>query len=136
MDQFDAYGHAIASLSLWGMMIVVLSMLSTRHRTDAQRCDCGKPKRDYSSPVYRRERAFMNAVEMAPAFVAVTVAAMLAGGTPFVVNLFASVFVVSRIVMAVIHIGTENQPMRSLAFVVGILCIFILGGSAMRAVFF
>lgn len=136
MEHFDAYGHALAALTVWGLMIVVLSMVSTRGRSAETRCDCGKPKRNYADPVYRRERAFMNAVEVAPAFIAVTVAAMLAGATPFVVNLFASLFLVSRIAMAVVHIRTENQPMRSAAFVVGILCIVIIGVATLRAVFF
>ncbi|AXI46081.1 MAPEG family protein [Sulfitobacter sp. SK012] len=127
MEQFAAYGPAIVALALWGLLILVLTIYSTFGRTAEARCDCGKPKRDYADPVYRRERAYMNAVETSGPFIATTLAAMLAGGAVFWVNLLAAVFVISRIAMAAIHIGTENQPMRSISFMVGFLVIIALG---------
>lgn len=135
MDIFAPYAHAIAALALWALLVCVLSMLSTVGRAAENRCDCGKPKRDYSDPVYRRERAFMNAVEGGGPFIAVTVAAMLAGGSVFWVNLFASLYVVARLAMAVVHIKTENQPARSICFVVGLVCIIALAVIVLFAVF-
>jgi uncharacterized MAPEG superfamily protein len=135
MEQFDAYSHAIASLALWALMSLVLGALSTIGRTAENRCACGQPKRDYSDVVYRRGRAFANAVEMTGPFVAVTVAAILAGASPFWVNVGASVFVVSRVMTAVVHIGTENQPMRSATWMVGWLCVIALAIMAIYAAF-
>ena len=135
MEQFSQYGHAIVSLALWALLVVILSALSTRGRTAENLCECGKPKRDYSNVVYRRERAFMNAVETSGPFLAATMAAILAGAAPFWVNLLASVFLVSRIVKAVVHIRTENQPLRSASFMVGWVCIILLAGMAVFAVF-
>ncbi len=132
---FAAYGHAIASLAFWAILVSVLGMLSTMGRTAEGRCDCGKPKRNYDDPVYRRERAFMNAIEAAGPFVAATVAAILIGAAPFWVNLFASVFLVARIAMAAVHIGTTNQPLRSLCFVVGLVCMLALAVLAIVAAF-
>ncbi len=132
---FEPYSHAIASVALWALIVIVLSMLSTFGRDAENRCACGKPKRDYSDIVYRRERAFMNAVETSGPFIAAVLAAVLAGAAPFWVNLLASVFIVSRIVMAVIHIGTENQPMRSVSFMVGWLCLIVLAIMAVFAAF-
>jgi uncharacterized MAPEG superfamily protein len=123
MDIFAAYGHAIVSLALWAVLISVLGGMSTQGRTGENRCDCGKPKRDYSNIVYRRERAYMNVVESAGPFIAVTVAAILAGAAPFWVNLFASIFLVARVGMAVVHIRTVNQPMRSVFFAIGLVSI-------------
>ena len=134
MEQFASYGHAIASLALWAILVPVLSALSTRGRTAEKRCDCGKPKRDYSDPVYRTERAFMNAVETSGPFVAATLAAILSGAAPFWVNLFASVFIVARLAMAVVHIRTENQTLRSMTFGVGLLCSLALAVMALAAV--
>ncbi|WP_037227041.1 MAPEG family protein [Roseobacter sp. GAI101] len=135
MDAFAAYSHALASLALWGVMISVLGAFSTRGRSAENRCDCGKPKRNYDDPAYRSERAFMNAVESSGPFIAVTVAAVLLGAAPFWVNVFASVFIVARLAMAFVHIRTTNQPMRSVFFGVGLLCILALAILALGAAF-
>lgn len=126
MTEFAAYSHAIASLGLWAILSIILAGVSLRGRTPEGRCDCGKPKRDYADRVYRADRAFMNAVENSGPFVAATVAAMLAGAAPFWVNVFASVFLVSRIAMAIVHIGTENQQLRSVMFGIGWVCMIAL----------
>ncbi len=135
MEIFAPYGHALVSLALWSMIVTVLAGLSTAGRTADARCDCGKPKRDYADPVYRRERAFMNAVETSGPFIAATLAAILAGGPVFWVNLLASVFVVARVAMAVVHVRTTNQPMRSAFFSLGLFCIVGLAVLAIVAVF-
>ncbi len=136
METFTAYSHAIAALAIWALMSVVLAGLSTIGRTDEDRCACGKPRRDYANPVYRRERAFANAVEVSGPFIAATLAAILAGAAPFMVNLLASVFIVSRIAMAYVHIRTENQAARSICFMIGWLCMIILALMAARAAIF
>jgi len=133
MEIFEAYSHAIASLGLWAILVCVLAAYSTVGRTAENRSDCGKPKRDYSDPVYRRERAFMNAVEGGGPFIAATVGAVLIGASPFMVNLFASIYLLARIAMAVVHIGSENQMLRSLCFIVGLLCILGLAVMAVAA---
>ena len=135
MEIFEAYSHATLSLALWALLVILFSMLSLIGRDGDTRCECGKPKRDYSNVTYRRERAFMNAVENSGPFIAATLAAILTGAAPFWVNLFASVFIVSRIAMAAVHIGTENQPARSICFVIGWLCMIVLALLAIFAAF-
>ncbi|MGB3407365.1 MAG: MAPEG family protein [Jannaschia sp.] len=120
-EAFAPYAHAIASLALWSLIILTLGLLSTVGRT-SDRAPCGKPVRDYANPVYRRERAFANALENSGPFVAATVAAILVGASPFWTNMLASIFIVARIVMAFVHIRTENQPMRSAFYAVGLFC--------------
>ncbi len=135
MEGFDAYGHAIASLALWGLVMIALSMVSTGGKVPKDRAESGLPKRDYSNQAYLRHRAFQNAIETSPAFMSVTLAAILAGGVPVIVNICASLFLVSRLAMAYIHVWTENQPMRSAAFGFGWLMIIIIGLTALYAVF-
>jgi len=135
MDMFDAYSHAIAALALWAVLVSVLGMLSAGARGAKETCACGKPKRDYSDPAYRRERAFMNAIEGGGPFVAVTVAAVLIGAAPFWVNLFATVYLVARVAMAAVHIRTENQQLRSLFFVIGLASVLALALCVLRAAF-
>lgn len=134
MDAFAAYNHALLALAIWALLSIVLSGLSTVGRTPENRSDCGKPIRDYASVSYRRERAFANAVEVSGPFIAATLAAILAGASPFMVNLLASVFVVSRIAMAVVYIRTENQPLRSITFLIGWVCMIGLAITAIGAV--
>ncbi|KIN61406.1 Inner membrane protein [Sulfitobacter noctilucae] len=136
MEEFAAYSHAITSLALWSLISLVLGMLSTIGRTPENRCACGHPKRDYSNIVYRRSRAFANAIEMSGPFIGATVAAILIGVAPFWVNVLASVFIVSRIVMAAIHIGTEIQPARSVAWMIGWICVIALAIMTISAAIF
>lgn len=125
MEQFASYGPAIASVALWALVLMVLSGLSLKGRSADALCDCGLPKRDYADPVYRQHRAFQNALETSAPFLAATLAAILAGAGPFWVNLLAGVFLLSRIAMAVVHIGTVNQSLRSACYGIGWLCIVV-----------
>lgn len=132
---FDAYSHAIAALALWGLLVVALSMQSTRGRTAEDRCGCGKPMRNYANKWYRSERAFANAVETSPAFIATTLAAILGGASPLIVNILASLFLLARLAMAYVHIQTENQNLRSITFGVGWLMLILMGLTALVAAF-
>lgn len=135
MENFVAYGHAIVSIALWSMLCLVLGMVATRGKTPDNTTESGLPKRDYSSVAYRRGRAQANAIEMSGPFIGATVAAILAGADPFWVNTLASVFLVSRVAMAVVHIGTENQAARSGTWMVGLICVVSLVVMAVRAAF-
>lgn len=131
---FAPYAHALASLGGWAILMLVLTFLSVVGKPRA-RTESGHPVRDYSDPVYRRSRAFMNAIETTGPFIAATVAAILAGGSPFWVNLFASLFLATRVAMAVVHIGTEIQPLRSVFWVVGLICCIALAVIAIFGAF-
>lgn len=135
MDSFDAYSHALAALAGWGVLMTVLMILSTRGRTPENRTASGAVKRNYADPAYRRGRAFANAIETTGPFIAVTLAAILTGASPFWVNLFASVFLLARVFMAAVHIGTEVQALRSLGFVIGFVCILALAVLSLGAAF-
>ncbi|MEP5732508.1 MAG: MAPEG family protein [Sulfitobacter sp.] len=135
MAEFEVYGHALASLALWPLIQIVLGILSNVGLNADNRCDCGLPKRDYSDKAYRHSRAFGNAIEMGGPFIAATVAAILAGAAPFWVNLLASIFIVSRIATATVHIKTENQVLRSATWAVGMFSVVIMTIMAVRAAF-
>lgn len=135
MAAFDAYSHAIASLAFWGLIMIALSMISTGGKVPKDRAESGLPKRDYSNEAYRRHRAFQNAIETSPAFIATTLAAILAGANPLLVNIFASLFIISRLAMAYVHVKTENQPLRSACFGFGWLMIIFQALAALWAAF-
>ena len=131
---FAPYAHALAAMAGWGLLMLVLTVLSVigspRARTQA-----GLPARDYADPYYRRSRAFANAVEASGSFLAVTVAAILVGASPFWVNVLASVFLVARIGAAAAHIGTMIEPLRSAFWSVAVLCTLALGAMALLGAF-
>lgn len=124
---FAPYAHALAALGGWALVMFGLLIASVTGKA-RERTASGHPVRDYSDPAYRRSRAFQNAIEIAGPFIAATLAAVLTGASPFWVNLLSSVFLVSRIAMAVVHIGTENQPLRSACWFVGVICCIGLAG--------
>ncbi|SDZ03987.1 Uncharacterized conserved protein, MAPEG superfamily [Jannaschia faecimaris] len=135
MDAFFApYAHTLASLGGWAILMLVLLFLSAKGKP-RRRTESGHPVRDYSDPYYRRSRAFLNAIEITGPFVAASVAAVLVGAAPFLVNLFASVFVISRVATATAHIATENQPLRSIFWVIGLICCLALSGLAIAGAF-
>lgn len=135
MDSFAAYSHALVALAGWGLLMMILSGLSTRGRRADNRAECGLPKRNYADPSYRAHRAYANAMESTTPFLTGTLVCILAGAAPFWVNLFAALFLVARIAMAYVHIATENQPARSATYVVSWVCMLVLGGLALVAAF-
>ncbi|MEP2030081.1 MAG: MAPEG family protein [Paracoccaceae bacterium] len=138
MEQFAEYGHAIVSVAAFALIGLILSPISAARKANEQMEPGAMPKEDYSNLTYRMCRAHQNAVEMAGLFTAVTIAAILAGASPFWVNLLAALFLVSRIIMAFVHIrgiGKPQQGPRTLLYVLGWACCVILAILAIFAVF-
>lgn len=137
MDAFAAYGHAVIAMALTGLMVLVLSPLSAMRKTAAGLAPGATPPQDYDNATYRWHRAYGNLTETAGTFALVTLAAILAGAAPFWVNLFASVFVVARLVMLIVHLrgGKADMGARSISYVVGALMCIALAIMAIAAVF-
>ncbi|GLT10560.1 MAPEG family protein [Sulfitobacter porphyrae] len=138
MEQFSDYGHAIMSLALFGLIGLLLSPISAARKSADGVTAGDMPAADYSNASYRLSRAYMNAMEMSGMFAAVTVAAILAGASPFWVNLLASLFLISRVVVAFVHIrgiGKENLGLRTMIYTFGWACCVFLGLMAVVAVF-
>lgn len=119
------YAPTFAAMGVWALLMLVLAWLSSS-RPPRARSDSGHPVAQYDDPAYRRSRAHLNAVETSGPFLAAAVAAVLAGGPAFWVNLLAVLFVAARIGMAVVHIMTENQTLRSAFFAGAMACVAAL----------
>ena len=138
MEQFAAYGHAIVAVAgtvIFGLILSPLSALRKQKIGLAPGC---QPEADYSSAVYRWHRAYCNLAETMGYFVAAVAAAILAGASPFWVNLFASIFFISRLVVAFVHIkgiGKPHSGVRSFIYVAGWLMCLILAIMAIAAAF-
>ncbi len=138
MEIYAEYSHAIASLVIFTLIVLGLSPFSALAKQGKGLAPGATPEQDYADKAYRLNRAYLNGTETLPAFLTVTLAAILLGVSPFWVNLLASVALVARIAMLVLHLrgmGNPHGGLRSVAYVAGWACMFILGLMALVAVF-
>lgn len=138
MEQFSAYGHAIVAVAATALIGLVLNPLSAIKKSAKGVTSGSLPEPDYADPTYRWARAYLNLTEMMGLFVGATVAAMLAGASPFWVNLLASLFLLSRLVVAVVHVrglGKPDTGLRTAIFTVGWAAAIGLSLLAIAAVF-
>lgn len=138
MEVFAEYSHAIASLVIFTLIVLIMSPFSALAKQGKGLAPGATPDQDYSDRAYRLNRAYLNGTETLPAFLSVTVAAILLGVSPFWVNLLSSVALVARVIMLVVHlrgIGKPNSGLRSVFYVLGWLCMVVLGLMALVAAF-
>lgn len=138
MEPFAAYGHAIVSIALWALVVLLLSPISALAKSKAGLVPGAAPQADYTDPVYRLYRSQQNSAENLAVFAAVTFAAMLAGASPFWVNWLASVAFVARLVMVFVHIqgiGKPRNGARTVLFVFGWALHAVLAVLAIFAAF-
>lgn len=120
MEQFAAYGHAIVSIAIWILIVQLLSAWVGATKANAGMVPGSVPEADYGNKDYRIHRAYENSVANLAVLTSAVVIAVLAGASPFWVNLLASVAVVARIVMVYVHIqaiGKPTQGIRTFIFV-------------------
>lgn len=114
MDIFGAYGHAILSVALMAISAQVLNAL-TGIRKNAKGMTPGQwMPSDFRDPSYRLERTYMNSVETLPFTAALIFAAILAGGSPFWVNLLATFLLLSRLVQNYVYLKGLGKPYNGL----------------------
>ncbi len=138
MDGFMEYGHALVAMAGVAILALVLSPLSAMKKTAKGLAPGSQPEPDYNDACYRWHRTYANLTESIGTFVAVTVVAMLAGVSPFWVNLLASAFLIIRIVLAVVHIkgiGGPDMSVRSFTYVAGWLVCLVLAIMTILGVF-
>lgn len=139
MEAFAPYSHAIAAIAGTTMLLLLMSPISAMRKTAQGLAPGATPEQDYDNACYRWHRAYSNLAENLGAFAAVTIAAILAGSNPFWVNLLASLFLVFRIVLAVVHIkglGKPDMGVRSFTYVAGWLTCLVLGVMAILSTVF
>ncbi|MGI9394086.1 MAG: MAPEG family protein, partial [Boseongicola sp.] len=132
------YSHAIVAIALTALIGLAINPFSAIWKTSNGVTAGGPPKADYEDPVYRMDRTYQNLTEMMGIFAGVTAAAILAGASPFWVNLLASLFFVSRVAVAFVHIKGIGKPVqgpRTFIFVFGWACCVVLALMAIWAAF-
>ncbi len=138
METIVQYSHATTSLALFALLVLVLNGLNGYRKGKAGMVPGAQPAPDYADPVYRTNRAYLNAAETLTVFTAVVVAAILVQAAEVWVDLLASVAVVARIAMAWVHvqgIGKAEGGLRSILFAVAWLLMGLLALIAIVAAF-
>jgi uncharacterized MAPEG superfamily protein len=138
MEQFAQYGHAIVALAATALFGLILSPLSAMRKQALGMTPGSQPEADYSDPCYRWHRAYLNLSESIGFFVAVVLAAILAGANPFWVNMLASLFFIARVLLAFVHIkgiGKPDMSVRSFTYIAGWAMCLALAIMAIAAVF-
>lgn len=138
MEPFAAYSHALASVALFAIVVMLFSPLSAIQKGKKGLAPGAEPAADYSDIAYRLHRVFENGTDTLAIFAAVTGVAILAGASPFWVNLLAALVLVFRVVMVVIHVqglGSPHNGPRSIAYVLGWLCMLGLAILGLVAAF-
>ena len=108
MEQFAAYGHAIVAMAGTAIFGLPQPALGDAQIGDWSGTRLRSPTADYSSAVYRWHRAYGNLTETMGFFVAWSLAAILAGASPFWVNLSCLDLLSSAgLVLAFVHIGAS-----------------------------
>lgn len=138
MDALAAYSHAIASVVIFTLVVLLLAPFSALAKQGKGLAPGATPEQDYADRAYRLNRAYLNGTETLPAYLAVVMAAIVMGASPFWVNLLASVALLARLAMLVIHIrgiGKPHSGVRSVLYVVAWACMFVMGLMALVAAF-
>lgn len=139
MEIFADYSHAIVSLAIFALVALVLSPMAGLARNRAGAAAGALPPADYSNRDFRICRAYQNTAESAGIFAVVVGAAILAGASPFWVNLLASLTAISRIAMVYVHIqgygGTKEPGPRTMLYVFGWAMMLLLAILAIVAAF-
>jgi uncharacterized MAPEG superfamily protein len=132
VEAFAPYGHALLSVALYGLVAQVLNALTGIRKGAENRAPGETIKADYANPSYRLDRTYMNAIEMMVFYVGLVFAAILAGASPFWVNLLASLGVVLRLAVTFVYlrgIGPGYGGLRTGLVIAASVCnlgLFIL----------
>lgn len=138
MEAFGEYGHALVAIAIWILVVQGLSAWVGAAKANAGITAGATPPEDYENQCFRIHRAYENSVANLSLLVAAIVIAILAGASPFWVNLLASIAVVARLVMVFVHIkgmGKATQGLRTGIFVFHWALIVLITILAVFAVF-
>ncbi len=138
METYAEYSHAIASLVIFALIVLMLAPFSALAKQGKGLAPGAIPEQDYADRAYRLNRAYLNGTETLPAFLAVVVAAILLGASPVWVNWLASIALLARMAMLVVHIrgiGKPHSGIRTVLYVLGWACMAVIGVLALVAAF-
>jgi uncharacterized MAPEG superfamily protein len=139
MDQFAAYGHAVVSVAVYAVIANVLNAAVGITKGSANLAPGGDfDPADYSNANWRLDRTYQNTIEMGGFYFAVVFAAILAGASPFWINLLASIGLLTRLGMIFVYlrgIGKAYGGLRTRLAIIASLANLAMAILAVVAVF-
>ncbi|MHA7873973.1 MAPEG family protein [Roseivivax sp.] len=138
-ETLAAYSHALMSVALFAVLCQVLSALLAPRLSKAGHAPGTVPPVNYDDPVFRLFRSYHNSVDSMGPFAAAVVAAVLAGASPFWVNLLASLGLLARLGVVVCYvpgIGKNEFGPRTFAYIFQSAMTILLGLLAAGALLF
>ncbi len=138
METYVEYSHALASLVIFALIVLMLAPFSALAKQSKGLAPGATPEQEYADRAYRLNRAYLNGTETLPAFIAVIMAAVLLDASPVWVNWLASIALLARMAMLVVHIrgiGKPHSGIRTVLYVLGWACMAVIGVLALVAAF-
>ena len=138
MENIGDYGHAIVSLLLFVLMVLLQSALVGAGKAKAGLVPGATPKPDYDSAVYRANRSHQNGVEIMAAAAIAMFSCIALGVSSWWVNVLMSAFLVLRIAYVIVYaqnLGKPTQGVRTFVYVAGWAMIVVLSVMAIAKVF-
>ncbi|MCP5075414.1 MAG: MAPEG family protein [Rhodobacteraceae bacterium] len=138
MDHFAQYSHAIAAVLIYALIAQILNAATGIRKGNDNLAPGASQPQDYDNAGYRLDRTYMNSVEVLSFYAAIVFAAILAGASPFWINLLASAALVFRICANVVYlrgIGKGYGGIRTVFLVLISLCNLGMVAFALIAVF-
>ena len=138
MEHFAQYGHALFSLVLVALMAQILNALTGVRKGSLNMAPGEMHKPDYADVSYRLDRTYMNSIETIGFYAVLVFAAILAGASPFWVNLLATLGLLLRIgqnVCMIRGIGKAYGGIRTQMAIASSVVNFALALFAIWAVF-
>ena len=137
MEHFAQYSHAMLSIVIFGLIVLILSPLSAATKQKTSDTPGSSVVPDYADKAYRLDRAYHNGVETLCVFGLFTIVAIMAGAAPFWINLLGSLGLVLRIAMVFVHVQGIGKPAagpRTIFYVLGWLVNIVIAVFAIVAI--
>ncbi|AML50520.1 MAPEG family protein [Falsihalocynthiibacter arcticus] len=129
MEFVAAYSTAILSLLVFVLIVLVQGAMVGAAKASAALTPGSSPKADYETALYRLDRSHQNGVENLAAAAIALFSCILVGAPSWWVNLLMVLFLLGRIVYALIYlrnVGKQTQGIRTGVYVFSWAMIVIL----------
>lgn len=114
---------------LWSFVVLVVMFLRRRAAFasgEVRRADVSVSTERYPEPARLAAANFSNQFETPVLFFALVLIAIHVGATGYVMAALAWVYVASRVLHTLVHIGSNRLQQRALVFTVGIVSLFLM----------